>query len=160
MFRRGSPFIASLGFESSLYLELIALVHAACQDELAQAVEGVGRAIEGHKVGISEDAGDSRRLVGHAVLRRTSLEAVRLAAHRLLLLPEAAGVEGTHVVEPHGQRGHLAGLVPGHLAQVVDAAGSGAPHLVVGQHQEAVAVVAALLLSSLGTGKYGESQGY
>lgn len=48
-----------------------------------------------------------RRLVGDTVLRRSSLKSERFASDRLLLLPHAAHIERTDVVEPLRQCRYL-----------------------------------------------------
>lgn len=137
--------------ETSLHLEAFTLICAAGEYEFTKTIEGVRAAIEGNQMRITEDTSDAGCLIGHTILRRATLKAIGLATDSLLLLPVTARVEGTHVVEPHGQRRHFAGLVPWHLAQVVNTTRTRAPHLIVGQHQEAITIVATLLLCSLGT---------
>ena len=61
----------------------------------------------------------SWRLVPDAVLWRSSLEAVPLAADALLLLPQAARVERDDVREPVRHGRNLVGFVPGQKTQVV-----------------------------------------
>jgi len=90
-------------------------------------------------------------LVRNAVLRRSPFEPEGLAAGGLLRLPNAARVEGNHVVVPVRQSGHLVGLIPRQVAQVVRPVRPRAPLLVVRQHQVVVLVIAALLLGSLQT---------
>lgn len=98
---------------------------------------------------VAKDSRYTGCLVSDAILRRSPLKAQRLAADRLLVLPEAARVERTNVVEPCGQCRNFVRLVPWHLTDVVRAPGAGTPHLIVRHHEISVSVVAALLLRSL-----------
>ena len=53
------------------------------------------------------------RLISYAILRGSPFESIPLAADALLLLPEAAGVEGHDVGQPVGHGRDLVSLVPG-----------------------------------------------
>ena len=61
----------------------------------------------------------SRRQIAHAVLARSPLKPVCLAAPALLVLPHAARVEGRDVLQPVREARDLVCLVPGEDAEVV-----------------------------------------
>ena len=61
----------------------------------------------------------ARWLIPDTVLTCSSLKPVGLAATTLFVLPQAAGVEGGHVLEPVGQARDLGGLIPGKDSQVM-----------------------------------------
>ncbi len=135
--------------KSSLHVQLDPGRVRPGQDELSLPVEGVGHPVEGVEVRVPEDGPSPGRLVPDAVLRGAPLEAEGLAARALLVLPQAARVEGQHVVKVVGQGGDLVGLVPGQHPEVVVAQRVAAPLVVRGHHQVAGQVVAALLPSTI-----------
>ena len=95
--------------------------------------------------------------ISHTVLAWSPLKSVCLASSTLLILPQAARVEGGDILQPVGHGGDLARLVPGQHPQVVGPHGCPTPHVVRGHHQVAVQVIAALLASPVMTGMVGSS---
>ena len=70
-----------------------------------------------------------------------------MTSSTLLVLPETAGVEGGHVLEPVGEAGDLGGLVPRQNSEVVRPHGLPSPLVVRGHHQITIEVVTTLLAS-------------